>query len=381
MGVKIRVNKGKIFLDVYQKGTRKWEKTGLTVSKNTAQNREVMKLAEVLRSIRETQLVTGEKDLLDPVKSHSTLYFYMENQAKNAHTHNRTAQQALQYLEKFPGGKQIKLSEVSKSWVKNFKMYLLEETKLNPNTARNYLNAVKHALNLAVQENIIPKNPASKESIKPVESNGEFLNWDEVNLFAKVKASSEIEIGVKKAFLFACLTGVRVSDIKTLKWENLEHSSSGTKLVKRQKKTQTSIYNTIHNSAWEIAQDNQPHLPSDPVFLYMSQKIGNSEGILSRLAKHSGITKKVTWHVARRSFAIKMLENGVDLFTVSKLLGHSQITTTLKYLRMTSPLAQKAIEALPAINLPGSELTQPEPLTLQRTTYDPAKHTSQGLPA
>jgi site-specific recombinase XerD len=351
MGVKIRISKDKIFLDVYLKGTRKWEKTGLTVSKNITQNKEVMKIAEVLRSRRETQLVTGENDLLDPVKKHDTLYSYMENQTKNTHNHNRTAQQALRYLEKFPGGKQIKLGEVSRSWVKKFKTYLLEETNLNPNTAGNYLDAVKHALNLAVQENILPKNPASGESIKQVEPDREFLNWDEVNLFAKVKTSSEIDTGVKKAFLFACLTGVRISDIKTLKWENLENSSSGTKLVKRQKKTQTSIYNTIHNSAWEIIQDNQPHLPSDPVFQHISQMKGNSASTLSKLTKQSGITKNVTWHVARRSFAVKMLENGVDLFTVSKLLGHAKITTTIKYLKLTSALSQKAVEALPAISL------------------------------
>jgi site-specific recombinase XerD len=370
MGVKIRVNKGKIFLDVYLKGSRKWEKTGLTVSKNIAQNKEVMKIAEVLRSRRETQLVTGENDMLDPIKSHNTLYAFMKNKIKNMH--NRSPQWALQYLEKFPGGKQIKLGEVSKAWIKKFKTFLLEETNLNQNTARNYFKAVKHILNQAVQENILPKNPATgEENIKFVEPDRVFLNWDEVNLFAKVKTSSEMETGVKNAFLFACLTGIRLSDIKTLKWENLEHTSSGTKLVKRQKKTKTNIYNTIPDSAWKIACDNNPHLPSDPVFQYMNQKIGSSAGILSRLAKQSGITKRVSWHVARRSFAIKMLENGVDLFTVSKLLGHAKITTTIDYLKMTSALGQKAIETLPAINPSDSEWSQPEPLDLQMTTSYP----------
>jgi site-specific recombinase XerD len=375
MGVKIRVNKGKIYLDIYFKGTRKWEKTGLTVCKDFTQNKEVMRIAEVLRSVRETQLVTGENDLMDPVKSHNTLYNYMKN------THSQLQLQALKYLEKFPGGKQIKLNEVSRPWAKRFKEYLLAEKDLSQNTAGAYLNAVKHTLNRAVQENILTKNQASGENIKSIEPERVFLNWDEVNLFAQVKTRLEMETCVKNAFLFACLTGIRVSDIETLKWENLEHSESETKLVKRLKKTHANTYNIISDSAWQIANDNLPHLPSELVFPHISRRTGRCLSTLSKLARQSGITKRVSWHVARRSFAIKMLENGVDLFTVSKLLGHSQITTTLKYLRMTSALNKKAIETLPEINPSGSEGKPPEPLTIQRTISDPLKYTSQDLPA
>jgi site-specific recombinase XerD len=358
MGVKVRVNKGKIYLDIYFKGSRKWEKTGLTVCKDTAQNKEVMRIAEILRSKRETQLVTGENDLMDLVKSRNTLCNYMKN------THSQLRLQALKYLEKFPGGKQIKLNEVSKPWAKKFKEYLLEENNLSQNTASAYLNAVKHTLNQAVQENIITKNQANGENIKLVEPDRVFLNWDEVNLFAKVKTRLEMETCVKNSFLFACLTGIRVSDIETLKWGNLEHSESETKLVKRLKKNQTSVYNIISDSAWQIVNDNLPHPPSELVFPHISKRTGRCLSTLSKLARQSGITKRVSWHVARRSFAIKMLENGVDLFTVSKLLGHSQITTTLKYLKMTSALNKKAIEALPKINPSGSEWHPPEPLTL-----------------
>jgi site-specific recombinase XerD len=380
MGVKIRINRGKIYLDVYSKGDRKWENTGLTTCSNPLQNKEVMRIAEILRSKRETQLVTGENDLLDPVKSHNTLYAYMDNCSK--HSPQSIPQWTLHYLGEFPGGKHIKLCEVSKTWVKKFKHYLLEETGLHQNTARNYFKALKQILNQAVRENILPRNPASGEdNIKFREPDRVFLNWDEIEMFAKVPTKNEIETTTKKAFLFSCLTGIRLSDIKTLRWENLEHSSSGNLLVKRQEKTKSKIYNQIPNSAWEIANDNQPHTPSKPVFPHLNQLAGSGSTTLARLAKQAGITKKVSWHVARRSFAIKMLENGTDLFTLSKLLGHTKIATTIVYLKMTNTLGQKAVGTMPEITLSGSESHQPDPSTPLKITGDHAERKPQGPPS
>jgi site-specific recombinase XerD len=376
MGVKIRVNKNKIYLDVYFKGNRKWEKTGLSICKDARQNKETMRIAEILRSKRETQLVTGENDLLDPIKSKDTLYAYMQDNP------NQASQWTLQYLESFPGGTKIKLSEVSKTWVNKFKDYLIEKSGLHQNTARNYLKAIKQNLNQAVKDNILPKNPADGiENIKFIEPDRVFLNKDEVELFAKVNTLSETETTIKRAFVFACLTGIRLSDIKTLKWENIDHSSTGTLLVKRQKKTTTKIYNHIPESAWRVIDDHAKHLPNHPVFPYMNQVIGSSAKILARLGTRSGITKKISWHVARRTFALWMLENGADLFTVSKLLGHLKLTSTLVYLQMTNNLGKKAVSTLPEINISGSEWHQPSPSTPQTKHGAPEARKPQGPPS
>jgi site-specific recombinase XerD len=380
MGVKIRINKRKIYLDVYLNGARKWEKTGLTVCSNPRQNKEVMRIAEILRSRRETQVVTGENDLLDPVRSHETLYSYMEHHTKKLE--KCIPKWAMEYLKKFPGGEQVKLCEVSKTWVKKFKKYLLEETELHQNTANNYFKAVKQYLKLAVTENILPRDPAEgEEDIKHLETDKVFINKDEMEKFAKVDATSEIETCVKKAFLFACLTGIRISDLKTLQWKNVEHSSSGTLLVKRQEKTSTNIYNPISDSAWKIVDNNLKHNPTDPVFPRMSRLAGSCAAILSRLGTTAGITKHLSWHVARRSFAVTMLENGTDLFTVSKMLGHARIATTLAYLKMTNALGKKAIKNLPEITLSGSEWHPPEQSAPQTKLGAPEECTSQDLPA
>jgi site-specific recombinase XerD len=376
MGVKIRVSKNRIYLDIYLKGTRKWEKTGLSTCKDPQQNKETMRIAEILRSKRETQLVAGENDLLDPIKSKDTLYAYMLN------NHSKASQWTAKHLKDFPGGTRIKLSEVSKTWINKFKDYLTEETGLHQNTARNYLKAIKQNLRQAVTDRILPRNPADGiGNIKFIEPDRVFLNQDEVKLFAKVNTLSEAETTIKRAFIFACLTGIRLSDIKTLKWENIDHSSAGTLLIKRQKKTKTKLYNHITESAWKVIDDQTTHQPSHPVFPYMSQVAGSSAHILARLGTQAGITKRISWHVARRTFALWALENGIDIFTLSKLLGHLKLETTLAYLKMTNTLGKKAVSSLPEISLSGSEWHPPAPSTPQTMTGDPAKHKPQGPPS
>ncbi|MDR1215968.1 MAG: tyrosine-type recombinase/integrase [Treponema sp.] len=63
------------------------------------------------------------------------------------------------------------------------------------------------------------------------------------------------------------------------------------------------------------------------------------------------MTKKVTWHTARRTFATLALENGVDIYTVSKLLGHKSIEQVAKYAKATDRLKRAAVAALPAIKI------------------------------
>jgi site-specific recombinase XerD len=351
MGVKIRENRGKLYLDIYHKGTRKWESLGLTTTPDPKQNKEVLRLAEIIRSKRETQLVAGEYDLLDPVKGKTTLYAYMEKLAQTK-THKHPLRNTLQRLGDYPGGKIIKLSEVTSAWIERFKDYLMHHKKFNHTTAANYLKGLKQTMNKAVAENIIPRNPASHISgIKPEEPDRVFLNREEVASFSKTPTTSPLETEIKKAFVFSCLTGIRISDIQTLKREDIDHYINKTTLIKRQKKTGTKIYNPIPDSAWQIIESSPAQNPADYVFPNLASSKNRHFKQLAKIGERSGITKHISWHVARRTFAVMALENGADIYTVSKLLGHSNINTTIVYLKMTDTMSRKAIDAMPDIKL------------------------------
>ena len=72
---------------------------------------------------------------------------------------------------------------------------------------------------------------------------------------------------------------------------------------------------------------------------------------LNRWVKHAGIDKHITWHCARHSFAVNILNNGANIKTVASLLGHSGLKHTEKYTRAVDSLKQDAINSLPELNL------------------------------
>jgi hypothetical protein len=86
MGVNIRVNRGKLYLDIFHNGRRKWESLGLTLPSGKTQRVEIMKLAEVCKSRREARILSGEWGMVDPVGGKQTLIEYMNGIAEGRTT-------------------------------------------------------------------------------------------------------------------------------------------------------------------------------------------------------------------------------------------------------------------------------------------------------
>jgi hypothetical protein len=82
MGVSIRVHNGKIYLDIWHNGRRKWESLGLTVPAGKTQKAGIMRLAEVCKSKRDAQILSGEWGMVDPVGGNQTLIEYMNGIAE-----------------------------------------------------------------------------------------------------------------------------------------------------------------------------------------------------------------------------------------------------------------------------------------------------------
>lgn len=161
MGVKVREKRGKLYLDVYFNGRRTWESLGLTVPADPLQKKEVMKLADVLRSKRETQLVSGEWGLLDPIGGKKSLYTYALEIAESKNN-GQNLLKALKHLEAFPGGAAIQLSQINERWFEGFQNYLLKDArggrgnKLAQITASHYAAELRFVLHRAVRDSIIP---------------------------------------------------------------------------------------------------------------------------------------------------------------------------------------------------------------------------------
>jgi integrase len=206
------------------------------------------------------------------------------------------------------------------------------------------------ALRKAVRENILIKNPA--ESVKGLpepETDLIYLNQSEAQKLADTEIKGDLGMEIKRAFIFVCYTGLRISDIKSLKWGDVERDPI--QIIKRQKKTKRAVYIPLNKSAWSIINDSIEHNPDDKVFCLLANTNSQTNQYLLKWAEKAKINKPVGWHTARRTFATWELENGTDIYTVAKLLGHKNIKQVAKYAQATDKLRRKAVNALPEIKL------------------------------
>ncbi|MDR1100393.1 MAG: site-specific integrase [Treponema sp.] len=351
MGVKIRINRGKLFLDIIHKGNRHWESLGLSVTADRAQMREIMRLAEIARSKRETQLFSGEWDLLDPVSGKKSLYAYLEELGKDRDKRKDRVNKVLPYLKKYPGGESVQIGQIAAKWVADFQRWLLKDTGLSESSAASYAAGIRIALKKAARERIIPYDPA--ESVKAIgipETDGVVLNAGEIQRLAKTPLGGGLGADVKRAFLFACYTALRISDLKTITWGDVQRTPA-LQIIKRQKKTSRKVYIPIHETAWRIIDDGKIHLHTEPVFPRLAAIASPVNDYLKTWGDRAGIERRFGWHAARRSCATLLLESGADLATVKKICGHRDIKVTQLYAKATDAMTRRAVNALPNIEI------------------------------
>ena len=150
MSVKIRISKGKIYLDIYHDGKRHWESLGLTVTDDKQQAREIMRLAEICRSKREAQIVGGEWGLVDTIGGKQSLQNYIGEMSKGK---NDVIAKALKFITVNNRGN-IALANVTEKWIEDFQDFLLHDTKLARNTANHYAGVVRQALKKAARDRL-----------------------------------------------------------------------------------------------------------------------------------------------------------------------------------------------------------------------------------
>jgi len=349
MSVKIREKRGKLYLDVYQGGKRTWEALHLQLTKNKEQNKEILRLAEICRSKRETQFLTGAWNITDPISGKISLIKYMEDYSKT-YKKPTVINCCIKYIKMFHGNGIIQLMQITPKWVDDFQNFLLRQETISRNTASFYARLLRTALNRAVSNEILLKNPANYvQKISALEPELEYLSFDEVNALASIKLDDSYGQEVRRAFLFSCYTGLRIVDIETLVWGRISKNSK--QLIKIQEKTKTPVYIPLSKSAQAIIGTVDGHDSDELIFNLSSHNRRTSYYYLKEWAEKAQIRKNVGWHTGRRTFATMALDSGADIYTVSKLLGHSSIKHTTKYAKVTDKLKLDAVNALPEIKL------------------------------
>jgi integrase len=177
------------------------------------------------------------------------------------------------------------------------------------------------------------------------ESIREYLTLDELKAVAKAECRYDV---LKRAFLFSCLTGCRWSDVQKLEWSEVQKLNEGWRIVFHQKKTKGLQYLDISDQARELL--GKMGSPDDRVFTGLTySSYMNVE--LTRWMMKAGITKHITFHCGRHTFACIQLDLDTDIYTVSKLLGHKELKTTQIYAKIMDKKKIEAVNKIPSISL------------------------------
>ncbi len=359
-----------LYLDIYHNGKRSYEYLNLYLvpEKTRAdkeKNKDTLRLADAVRAQRVVEFQNGRFGFDDGYKLDTNFLDYYRMMCEKRHQNPASLgnwgnwYSALRHLERYcrPG---MTFRDVTPAFVRGFRDYLdttarvrnqrkradttEDRKRLSSASKLSYFNKLRTCINQAFEEGIIPKNPMRGiEGFKLEERERVYLTLDEVKAMAATDCKYP---ALRNAFLFSCLTGLRKSDIQKMKWSEVRQQGEYTRIVFRQKKTGGQEYIDINPQAVHFMGKRRN--PDDYVFTnftYSSYYLNE----LKRWALSAGITKNITFHSARHTFAVMMLDLGADIYTVQKLLGHKEIHTTQIYAKVMDKKRQEAAMLIPPI--------------------------------
>ena len=363
-----------LYLDIYDNGKRKFEFLSLYLlpevdEQTKAANEETLKRAHQIRAERilhpETipmkghQTVTKEDvaedspEVMDWVQTYIDQITASGEYSKSVIRQTRYLQDRMREFLEAKRKTHISLRKFDKEcfkafflWLKNDyvpQKFVRKESKpLSESSLKNLQQRIVAVFNKAVKAGKLKANPfyqmdKSDTFATPKESHRQFLTLDELKTFM----ASEETNGVREtqlAFGFACLTGLRISDIRALRWADIQKNEGMNTLVIIQKKTKAVNAVPICSTAmgWmpERGKDNKVfHLPAH----------ANVDAALKRIAKKVGIEKTISFHTSRHTFGTLIQAATGNIETTKKLMGHKSLKSTAIYADVLTEEKVKAV--------------------------------------
>lgn len=344
-----------IYLDIYYRQKRWYEFLKLylipeTTSEARRQNENTLKAANAIRAQRILDLANNRVSATNAEKAKTLFVDYIDeyvvrgtqNGKRALATHYHSTQMIIKRFDP-----KVRICDIDKDWFDGFLEFLDKTTARRTKqpyakrTKSGFIIMITSVLSMAVDDGIIDVNPGlavKHELIQGAVKVREYLTIEEVQSLISTECPRPV---IKDAFLFACFCGLRLCDIRDLRWKNIVQEEDGKYHIEvKQNKTQRMVYIPMNQNA-RGCLPKQEGLPNDSVFDL--PHIMTVEKWLKRWAAAAGITKNLTFHMSRHSFATMELTLGADLYTTSQLMGHADVESTQIYAKI---IDAKKIEAV-----------------------------------
>lgn len=249
-------------------------------------------------------------------------------------------------------GLKVKPGQLTKEMITGFTEYL--QKRFKGEGAHTLYARFKKIVKAAVEADIIRKNPCAGIVIKI--DNGalkkDVLSMDEIKQLITTHYPGESP-DIRRAFIFCLYTGLRWCDVKDLTFANVDLANRRLHFDQAKTKGHSAASNVViplNDGHFKLIGEPSGKGKRDEIIFPLP-----SHNMCLKALRHwtarAGIDKHITWHCARHSFAVNILNNGANIKTVASLLGHSGLKHTEKYTRAVDSLKEAAINSLPQLNL------------------------------
>ncbi|MBR6250270.1 MAG: site-specific integrase [Bacteroidales bacterium] len=256
-------------------------------------------------------------------------------------------------LKLYANSDRILFSQIDLKMIEDFRRWILtapcggsKKGTISQNTAATYFSIFKAGLKQAFIDGYLYTDMSAKvKGIQELESRREHLTVEELNTLVKTECDQPT---MKRAALFSALTGLRHCDIQKLRWSEIQKEGGNYRLNFTQQKTKGVEYMPISMQAYQLC--GEPQDDDKLVFEDLPDPSWISRP-LERWIKAAGITRRITFHCFRHTYATLQLAGGTDIYTVSKMLGHTNVRTTQIYAKVVDEKKEKAVDVIKIDNL------------------------------
>ena len=366
-----------IYLDCYVNGIREYKFLNLYLKEEKSRadklwNKEQVRLANAIKAQYIIDIQNGEYGFKDRTRARKLNFItYCEEMANEYDSNGQNScavltRSAIKRMTDYRG-RNITFNNIDKDFLIGFIEHLNsdirdfdKEGKVKKRRPKPLSNVYKEALfarimvalNKAERDGIIIKNPG-KDIDRKLKPHSEqktrcYLTLEELQRI--IETDYRPDNDVKPAFLFCCFSGMRYSDVQKLTWGEITVSPEGcTQIETNMQKTGKDIIIPLSDNALKWIPERSEMPSGSRIFYKLPDQVTNADVRLKTLIKKADISKHVTFHVARHTFATLTLTYGADLYTVSKLLGHANIRTTQIYAKIVDESKRKAVNLIPKI--------------------------------
>lgn len=246
----------------------------------------------------------------------------------------------------------IKPKQINKDMIEAFTEYL--QSRSVGEGARSIYQRFKKVIKYAIEHDVMLKNPCNGIVIK-IDGNilrKDVLSQDEIQGLIATHYDNE-NPNIQRAFIFCLYCGLRFCDVKDLTFANVDYSNKLLKFEQNKTKGHSSssgVVIPLNDGLLRLIGEPTSDQNKDSLIFPLPSYEMCLKAI-KRWVKRAGINKHISWHCARHSFAVNILNNGANIKTVASLLGHSGLKHTEKYTRAIDSLKQDAINSLPELNI------------------------------